>query len=253
MTQGRIHSLESFGTVDGPGTRYVVFVQGCPMRCMYCHNPDTWAMTGGTMMDPEYIFEQYKHNEAFYKNGGLTVTGGEPLMQVDFLIDLFTVFKKDHVHTCIDSSGIAFDPDNSEWMEKLDRLLELTDLIMLDIKHIDPDKHLKLTGQPNDKILAFARYLDQKKIDVWIRHVVVPGLTDDDEYLYKLGSFIGKLSNVKALDVLPYHTMGTVKYEKLGYKYRLEGTPAMTQSEAIEKKQVILNGIRDERAKNKKE
>ncbi len=247
MTQGRIHSLESFGTVDGPGTRYVVFVQGCPMRCMYCHNPDTWATTGGTMMDPQYIFEQYKHNEPFYKNGGVTVTGGEPLLQVDFLIDLFTIFKKNNVHTCIDTSGIAYDPGDKDLVEKLDRLMELTDLVMLDIKHIDPEKHLKLTGQPNENILKFAEYLDEKHVDVWIRHVVVPGITDDDTYLYKLGYFIGGLSNLKALDVLPYHTMGVVKYEKLGYKYRLEGTPAMTQDKVIEKKQVILDGIKARR------
>lgn len=154
--QGRIHSLESFGTVDGPGTRFVVFVQGCPMRCAYCHNPDTWSMSGGTMMEPKEIFEQYKRNVEFYKNGGITVTGGEPLMQIDFLIDLFTIAKASHVHTCIDSSGIAFKPDNKAFIEKLDKLMDLTDLVMLDIKHIDPEKHKELTAQPNDGILAFA-------------------------------------------------------------------------------------------------
>ena len=125
--QGRIHSLESFGTVDGPGVRYVVFVQGCPMRCAYCHNPDTWPMTGGTMIEPSYIIEQYERNESFYKGGGLTVTGGEPLMQVDFLIDLFTLAKEKNIHTCIDTSGIAYKPGNTEWISKLDRLMELTD------------------------------------------------------------------------------------------------------------------------------
>ena len=245
--KGRIHSLESFGTVDGPGTRFVVFVQGCPMRCAYCHNPDTWPMTGGTMMEPEEIYAQFKRNEGFYKNGGITVTGGEPLMQVDFLIDLFTLAKKDHVHTCIDSSGIAFKPDNAPFIEKLDKLMELTDLVMPDIKHIDPVKHKELTSQPNDGILAFAEYLDKKHVDMWIRHVVVPGITDDDEYLFKLGYFIGHLSNLKALDVLPYHTMGKVKYEKLGIPYKLEGVPAMDKDKVIEKKQVILNGIRKRR------
>ena len=160
--KGRIHSLESFGTVDGPGTRFVVFVQGCPMRCAYCHNPDTWPMTGGTLMEPEEIYEQFLRNKEFYKNGGITVTGGEPLMQVDFLIDLFTLAKKDNVHTCIDSSGIAFKPGNTAFIKKLDKLMELTDLVMLDIKHIDPEKHKELTSQPNDGILAFAEYLDQK-------------------------------------------------------------------------------------------
>ena len=249
MTKGRIHSLESFGTVDGPGTRYVVFVQGCPMRCLYCHNPDTWAMTGGEEMDPEYIFEQYQHNEAFYKNGGgITVTGGEPLMQVDFLIDLFSICKEHGVHTCIDSSGIAYRPENKPFIEKLDRLMELTDLVMLDIKHIDPQMHKKITGQPNDGILAFAQYLSEKGVDTWIRHVIVPGLTDDDKYLYDLGYFIGGLSSLKALDALPYHTMGKPKYEKLGMEYPLGDTPPMDKKDLIAKKQKILDGIKARRA-----
>ncbi|MBD5473404.1 MAG: pyruvate formate lyase-activating protein [Lachnospiraceae bacterium] len=247
MQQGRIHSLESFGTVDGPGTRFVVFVQGCPMRCAYCHNPDTWPMNGGTLMDPEEIYEQYKRNESFYTKGGITVTGGEPLMQVDFLIDLFTLAKKDHVHTCIDSSGIAFKPDNKPFIEKLDKLMELTDLVMLDIKHIDPEKHKELTDQPNDGILAFASYLNEKGVDMWIRHVVVPGITDDDKYLFELGYFIGQFSNLKALDVLPYHTMGETKYQKLGIPYKLKGIPAMEKDKVVEKKAVILNGIRKRR------
>ncbi|MBQ8596271.1 MAG: pyruvate formate lyase-activating protein [Lachnospiraceae bacterium] len=245
--QGRIHSLESFGTVDGPGTRFVVFVQGCPMRCAYCHNPDTWAMTGGTMMEPEYIFEQYKRNEPFYKGGGITVTGGEPLMQVDFLIDLFTIAKANNVHTCIDTSGIAYKPGNTAFIEKLDKLMTLTDLVMLDIKHIDPEKHKELTSQPNEGILAFASYLEDRGVDMWIRHVVVPGLTDDDKYLFDLGYFIGQFSNLKALDVLPYHTMGENKYEKLGIEYKLAGVPAMDKNKVVEKKAVILDGIRKRR------
>lgn len=248
MTKGRIHSLESFGTVDGPGTRYVVFVQGCPMRCAYCHNPDTWSMTAGELMDPEYIYEQYLRNEPFYRNGGgVTVTGGEPLMQVDFLIDLFTIFKQNGVHTCIDTSGIAFNPKNEEWMGKLDKLMTLTDLVMLDIKHIDPEKHKELTSQPNENILKFAEYLSKKNIDTWIRHVVVPGITDDDEYLYKLGYFIGGLSSLRALDVLPYHTMGKAKYDKLGIDYILKDVPPMDKGEVIKKKQVILDGIKARR------
>ena len=180
--QGRIHSLESFGTVDGPGTRFVVFVQGCPMRCAYCHNPDTWDMNGGKLMEPSYIIEQYEKNQAFYRNGGgLTVTGGEPLMQVDFLMELFTLAKEKGIHTCIDSSGIAFHPDNTAFREKQDKLMELTDLVMLDIKHIDPEKHMALTQQPNENILKFAAYLDERHVDMWIRHVVVPGITDDEK------------------------------------------------------------------------
>lgn len=246
--QGRIHSLESFGTVDGPGTRFVVFVQGCPMRCAYCHNPDTWDMNGGTLMEPSYIIEQYERNSAFYANGGgITVTGGEPLMQIDFMIDLFTLAKEKNIHTCIDSSGIAYNPDSAVQQEKLARLMELTDLVMLDIKHIDPEKHKELTAQPNDGILAFAEYLNRKHVDMWIRHVVVPGITDDDTYLFELGYFIGQFSNLKALDVLPYHTMGESKYEKLGIPYKLAGVPAMDKNKVVEKKEVILKGIRKRR------
>lgn len=245
--QGRIHSLESFGTVDGPGVRFVVFVQGCPMRCAYCHNPDTWEMNAGTLMEPAYIIEQYERNISFYKGGGITVTGGEPLMQVDFLTELFTLAKEKNIHTCIDTSGIAFNPDNAALMAKMDRLMELTDLVMLDIKHIDPEKHLELTAQPNTNILKFAEYLNERKVDMWIRHVVVPGITDDDEYLFKLGYFIGQFDNLKALDALPYHTMGENKYEKLGIAYKLAGVPAMDKKILLDKKQVIVNGIKKRR------
>ncbi len=250
--QGRIHSLESFGTVDGPGVRYVVFVQGCPMRCKYCHNPDTWEMNAGTLMDTDYIIEQYERNIGFYKDGGITVTGGEPLMQIDFLIELFTKCKAKGIHTCIDSSGIAFNPSNPDLMAKFDALMPLTNLVMLDIKHIDPEKHIELTSQKNENILKFAEYLSEKNVDTWIRHVVVPGITDDDEYLYKLGYFIGGLSSLKALDVLPYHDMGKTKYEKLGIDYVLKDVPPMDKNLVVEKKKVILDGIRARRADDAK-
>lgn len=247
MTKGRIHSLESMGTVDGPGLRFVVFLQGCPMRCAYCHNPDTWTVNAGTLMDPAEIIEQVEHNRSFYKNGGITVTGGEPLLQVDFLIDLFTLAKERDIHTCIDTSGITYKPGNTAYIEKLDKLMELTDLVMLDIKHINPEKHKELTGQPNDGILAFVQYLSDKDIPMWIRHVVVPGITDDEKYLYQLGQFIAPFKNLKVLDILPYHTMGTVKYEKLEMEYKLKDVPAMSKDKAIELKKVVLDGIRDKR------
>ncbi len=245
--QGRIHSIESFGTVDGPGTRFVVFLQGCPMRCAYCHNPDTWSINAGTLMEPGKIFEQFNRNKGFYKGGGITVSGGEPLLQVDFLIELFTLAHKENIHTCIDTSGIVYRPENTELINKLDILMKLTDLVMLDIKHIDPDRHKDLTSQPNDGILSFAAYLDEKGIDVWIRHVVVPGLTDDDRYLFDLGYFIGQFNNIRALDILPYHTMGAVKYKTLEIPYRLEGIPAMDTQTAVEKKEIVLKGIRKRR------
>jgi len=253
LMQGRIHSLESFGTVDGPGTRFVVFVQGCPMRCAYCHNPDTWEMNAGTLMEPSEIIEQYEKNRPFYAhNGGLTVTGGEPLMQVDFLIELFTLAKEKDIHTCIDSSGIAFNPGNKALMEKIDKLMTLTDLVMLDIKHIDPEKHRELTQQPNENILKFAAYLNEKNVDMWIRHVVVPGITDDDKYLFDLGYFIGQFDNLKALDVLPYHTMGEKKYQSLGMEYKLKGVPPMDKEKLLDKKKVILDGIKKRRAETVK-
>ena len=166
---------------------------------------------------------------------------------VDFLIELFLECKKHEIHTCIDTSGITYKPENIEYIEKLDRLLELTDLVMLDIKHIDPVKHLHLTGQPNEGILAFAYYLSNKNIPVWIRHVVVPGLTDDEEYLFQLGYFIGDLKNVKALDVLPYHSMGRAKYEMLGIDYKLKFVPDMDKREVVDKKKSILEGIKKRR------
>ncbi len=249
--QGRIHSLETFGTVDGPGVRYVIFVQGCPMRCAYCHNPDTWEMNAGTLMEPADIISQYQRNASFYKDGGITVTGGEPLMQIDFLIELFELAKDKGIHTCIDTSGIAFHPENVEYLKKLDYLMTLTDLVMMDIKHIDNEKHKELTAQPNTNILKFAEYLNEKKVDMWIRHVVVPGITDDDTYLFELGYYIGQFQNLKALDVLPYHTMGAVKYEKLGMEYKLKGVPNMDKEKLIDKKQIILNGIKKRRAEVK--
>jgi len=245
---GRIHSLETFGTVDGPGVRFVIFLQGCPMRCAYCHNPDTWPLTGGKQMEVSELMNDYERNKSFYRDGGITVTGGEPLLQIDFLIELFTEAKKRGIHTCIDTSGITYKADNEVYKEKLEQLLPLTDLIMLDIKHIDPIKHLELTQQPNEGILAFAQYLSDKGVTLWIRHVVVPGITDDEEYLFKLGYFIGGLKTVKALDVLPYHTMGTVKYENMGIDYKLKGVPDMEKSQAMELKKIILDGIRKRRS-----
>lgn len=250
--KGRIHSLESFGSVDGPGVRYVVFVQGCPMRCAYCHNPDTWDMNGGTEMEPSEIITNYERNKPFYREGGITVTGGEPLMQIDFLLELFTLAKKKGIHTCIDTSGIAYNPNgNPDWLEKMDALCQVTDLFMLDIKHIDPEKHLELVKQPNENILAFAEYLDKMNADLWIRHVVVPGITDDPIYLHKLGLFIGGLNNLKALDVLPYHTMGKSKYEKLGMEYPLKDVPNMDKANIPALKQLILDGIKERRAMDK--
>lgn len=245
--EGYVHSQESFGTVDGPGVRYVVFMQGCPMRCLYCHNPDTWEPRTGTLTDSEEILGHYMKNKAFYQKGGLTVTGGEPLLQIDFVLDLFKKAKKLDIHTCIDTSGITFIPGNEACLKKMDELMQVTDLVMLDIKHIDPEKHKELTSQDNSRILTFAEYLEKRGIPVWIRHVIVPGITDDPKYLDKLGYFIGGLKNVKALDVLPYHTMGKAKYEKLGMDYPLGDLPDCTKEAALEARKLIMEGIRRRR------
>ena len=247
--KGYVHSTESFGTVDGPGVRFVVFVQGCTMRCLYCHNPDTWEMNTGNQMDTDEIIAAYKRNEMFYSNGGgLTVTGGEPLMQIDFVTELFQKAKEKNIHTCLDTSGIAYNENNPDFIAKLDKLMEVTDLIMLDIKHIDPEKHKELTSQPNDQILKFAEYTSAKNVPLWIRHVVVPTITDEEEYLFKLGYFIGGLSNLKALDILPYHTMGKPKYDKLGMEYPLKDIPAMDKDVAINLKKIVINGLKQRRS-----
>jgi len=240
MTKGFIHSIETCGTVDGPGLRYVIFLQGCPMRCQYCHNPDTWQPNVGEQMTVDEVLKSFYNNLAFYRNGGVTVTGGEPMMQMDFLIELFTKLHEDGVHTCLDTSGIMFQPNNKIFKEKAEKLFAVTDLVMLDIKHIDDEKHKVLTSHSNERILAFAKYLDDKGIEIWIRHVVVPGVTLYQEYLMRLGEFMATLKNVKALDVLPYHTMGKVKYENLGLEYPLGDTREATKQEANAARNIIL-------------
>lgn len=244
--EGYVHSIESCGTVDGPGLRLVVFLQGCPMRCLYCHNPDTWQVNTGMKMSIEDILNEYEKKKNFYTNGGITLTGGEPLLQMDFVTELFKVCHEKGIHTCLDTSGVTFNPENTE---KFDELMKHTSLVMLDIKHIDPEEHIKLTKKKNDNILAFAKYLSDKEIPVWIRHVVVPGITQNDEYLFKLGEFIGGLKNVKALDVLPYHVMGVNKYESMGLEYPLEGVEPLSTAEAVKARNVIIKGMKATRKK----
>ena len=212
------------------------------MRCIYCHNPDTWDINGGREVTVEEILSEFNANRDFYAKGGITVTGGEPLLQMDFLTELFKQAKSQGIHTCIDTSGITFNPQNTE---KMDTLMSYTDLVMLDIKHIDNEEHIKLTGKSNTNILQFAKYLEEHKIPLWVRHIIVEGITDKPEYLTRLGRFIGSLKNLSALDVLPYHTMGVNKYKELGIPYKLEGVPALPVSEAVKAKQYILQGIRE--------
>ena len=241
---GNIHSIESCGTVDGPGIRFVVFVQGCPMRCKYCHNPDSWSTETNQQMSVSEILEKYDGVKEFVKSGGLTVTGGEPLMQIDFVTELFKAAKAKNIHTALDTSGILFNKGNTA---KIDELLKYTDLVLLDIKHINNEEHIKLTGLPNTNILEFAQYLSQKTLPMWVRHVVVPEITYNEKYLRELGEFIGKLRNVKALDVLPYHDMAIPKYENLGINYPLKDIKPLTKEEALKARGFILEGIKRSR------
>ena len=211
------------------------------MRCLYCHNPDTWKMTGGTQVTADELLAEYDHNKAFYRNGGLTVSGGEPLVQIDFLLDLFEKAKKKGIHTCIDTSGITYDEENQAYMSKLDRLMALCDLIMLDIKQIDNEGHKTLTGKSNENVLAFAQYVGRSGVPLWVRHVIVKGYTDDADGHKRLGEFLATLPTLKAIDVLPYHTMGVEKYRELGISDPLEGMEALPLSEAASAKKEILS------------
>ena len=235
---GNVHSIETFGTVDGPGVRFVVFLKGCPMRCKYCHNPDTWSYNKAYEMTVDDILKKYDGVKEFLRNGGLTVSGGEPLVQIDFATELFKHAKYKNIHTALDTSGILF--DNSS---KYDELIKYTDLVLLDIKHIDDEEHKKLTGHSNKSVLEFAKYLSDNNIPVWIRHVVVPDITFKEEYLKKLGKFIGTLKSVKALDVLPYHDMAKEKYKQLNIDYVLQDTKPLAKEEAIKAKEIILSAI----------
>ncbi len=239
--KGFIHSTESFGTVDGPGVRFVVFMQGCPLRCQYCHNPDTWQVGIGMQVSVDEIIDKYERNKEFYKAGGITVTGGEPLLQMDFVEALFCKAKEKGIHTCLDTSGITF---TYEKIEAFSKLMDYTDLVLLDIKHIQDEKHVRLTGLSNKNVLDFALYLNEIKKPTWIRHVLISGITQNDEYLETLGYFLGGLDNVKTIDVLPYHTAGSFKYKEMGIEYPLEGVLDATKEESIQAKNTILRGFK---------
>ena len=237
--EGFIHSFESFGTVDGPGIRFVVFMQGCPMRCKYCHNPDTWRFGAGKKYTAEAVFKEILKYQSYIKSGGVTVSGGEPLLQAEFITELFRLLKAEGIHTALDTSGVTFDKDNPQSVEKHLSVLGYTDLVLLDIKHIDEDEHKALTGFSNNRTLDFAQFLSENGKKMWIRHVLVPDITDNDEYLHKLKRFIDGLSTVERVELLPYHTMGEVKYERLGMQYPLKGVLPPSK-ERIENARKIL-------------
>lgn len=237
--KGYIHSMESFGSADGPGVRYLIFLKGCNMRCKYCHNPDTWARGGAIEMTPEEVLNQALRYKRYWgKKGGITVSGGEALLQIDFLIELFRQAKEKGIHTCLDTAGNPFGRQ-APFFDKFTELMKYTDLVMLDIKHIDPQAHQNLTGHTNENILDMARILSDMKIPVWIRHVLVPGVTDDEASLRQLRQFLDTLNDVERVEVLPYHTLGVFKWKELGLDYALEGVEPPT-IEQIDKAREIL-------------
>ncbi len=230
----KVHSLETFGAVDGPGIRFILFLQGCHLQCKYCHNRDTWDMNGGSYKSLDDIFDMImKYKNYITPNGGVTVSGGEPLLQVKFLIELFTKLKKKKIHTCIDTSGMVAITDD------IKHLLSLTDLVLLDIKHIDSKKCKDLVGFDNKLELEFAKYLSDNNIPIWIRQVLVPGYTDDQNDLLKLKEFISSLNTVQKVEILPYHSIGKYKWTNLGFEYALDGVRDANNEDVQKAKKVL--------------
>lgn len=219
---GKIHSVETFGSVDGPGVRFIIFLQGCAMRCRYCHNADTWATATDNLQSADALLDRAERYRSYWgKDGGITVSGGEPLLQIDFLSELFQKAKERGINTCIDTSGQPF-TRSEPFFSKFCELLKCTDLFLVDIKHIDPEEHKKLTGQNNDNILDMLRFLSEQKKPVWIRHVLVPDITDNDDFLRSTRAFLEPLDNVEKIEVLPYHSLGAYKWKELGLTYTLD-------------------------------
>lgn len=235
FTMARIHSIETMGTVDGPGIRFVVFMQGCHLKCKYCHNRDTWNTCGGQIVTLDELVNKITNYTNYFKVscGGVTVSGGEPLLQIDFLISLFKKLKEFNIHTAIDTSGML------SLTDKLKELISLTDLFLLDIKHIDSNKCKELVGFSNEKELAFARYLSDIKKPIWIRQVIIPGITDNEDDLLKLKDFINSLSNIQKIELLKYHDMGKFKWQNLGYKYELDNIPNATDENIRRVKEIL--------------
>ena len=237
---GKIHSVFSGGTVDGPGIRFVVFMQGCPLRCKYCHNPDTWEFSAGEERTVEDLTKEIiKYKNYFGTKGGVTISGGEPLMQIDFVIELLKSVKSYGIHTAVDTSGFTFNEQSEESVKKHTELNKYVDLFLVDIKHIEDDKHKILTGVSNKNTLSYCKWLDAQGKKTWIRHVLLDGYTNNESDLIKLSEFIKTLSNVEKVEVLPYHTMGEVKYQKLGYTYPLKGVTPPTKDSITKARQIL--------------
>lgn len=240
--QGRIHSIESFGSVDGPGTRFIIFVQGCNMRCLYCHNVDTWDCHKGQLRSTDDLLDQAERYRPYWgPEGGITVSGGEPLLQIDFLLELFQKAKARGIHTCIDTAGQPF-TRREPFFSKFRQLMEVTDILLLDVKHIDLEAHKKLTGWGNENILDLFRYLSDIHKPIWVRQVLVPGYTDDPASLQRTREFLDTLTNVQRVEVLPYHNMGLYKWEELGIPNQLKDVEPPTE-EQVDAARKILRAV----------
>lgn len=232
---GNIHSLESFGTVDGPGIRFVAFLQGCPLRCLYCHNPDSWEKGNGSIqMSPSELLAEVLRYKSFIAKGGVTLSGGEPLMQAEFVREFFLLCREQGIHTALDTSGALFSQSVCD-------ALDAADLVMLDIKSIDTEQHKALTGAKITNTLKCLNYLEEKQISTWIRHVLVPGWTDNDQLLQKLAAFLKPYQCIQKVELLPYHTMGIRKYEQMGLNYRLADTPPLSDERLQNARAIFTN------------
>ena len=241
---GRVHSVESFGLVDGPGVRYVIFLQGCALRCQFCHNPDSWEAhnPSAEMTDAQTLLEQALRYKKYWgrdgKKGGITVSGGEPMLQMEFVTALFELAHQKGVHTTLDTAGQPYRED-AVYQKAFARLMDATDLVMLDLKAMDENLHKRVTGMGNANILAMARKLSGMGKTMWIRHVLVPGLTDGEDDLRQMAAFIKTLKTVERVEVLPYHTLGLSKWQKLNIAYPLEGVPTPTRDEVVRAERIL--------------
>lgn len=238
MIKGRIHSIESMGLVDGPGIRTIVFIQGCKLRCAYCHNPDTWNLNGGMEVTPEELMKKILRFKPYFSRsgGGVTFSGGDPLVQPEFLLEMLKLCKASGIHTAIDTAGYG---DGN-----YDEILKYTDLVLLDIKHINSDGYVVLTGRDTKDVNTFLQALRKSKTRVWVRHVVVPGYTDTTEHMDKIADIINnEIPNVDKIELLPYHVLGVNKYETLGIKYRLDGVEPMNKERAKELQDYLISKV----------
>lgn len=240
VNKGKVHSYETFGAADGPGVRFIVFLSGCPLRCRYCHNPDTWAKGPAFEATADDVLARALRYKSYWgKEGGITVSGGEPMLQADFVAELFEKAHEKGINTCLDTSAACFDREDP----KIVRLLAATDTVLLDLKHIDEKKHLELTGASNAAPIACAKYLAEIQKPTWIRHVLVPGVTDDERDLTELGAFIRTLKNVVRVDILPYHTFGVEKWKALELPYSLDGVEPPSEEKLARAKALVAGEV----------